>query len=409
VPGSEENLRERAAELEQLLAASEARVAALDSLRRIAERVAAELQLAKLLPEILNAAVSISDAEAGAVLLLDEGTGELEFAVVRGGGGESLVGRRVPPGAGIVGWVVQRGEPLIVHDPASDPRFYPEISAESRFPTSSLLCVPMIAGGKTVGVLEVLNKRGDGRFSDDDASLLFAFATQAAIAIENARLYKALQDERDRILEVEQEVRRELARELHDGPAQTLASLVMRLRLLLRLLREGRAEAEAELEQVEPLAERALKEVRSLLFDLRPVILEARGLPAALEEYARRQGQEGFAVDLQVEGEPRRLDPKAERALFAIVREAIANARKHSAQPGAKVRLRFNEARLDVEVRDEGQGFDPGTVQERYAEQGSLGLLNMRERAQAIGAAFHIFSRPGQGTTVFVSVPYERS
>jgi signal transduction histidine kinase len=232
-----------------------------------------------------------------------------------------------------------------------------------------------------------------------------AVASQAAISIENARLYSELAEERDRILDVEQEVRNQLARDLHDGPAQLLASLIMRLRLGLRLLDQGRAEARAELAALEPLLERTLREVRTMLFDLRPVILEARGLVAAVEEYARRQREEGFDVRLSVKGESRRLRQNSERAIFAIVQEAISNSRKHSGADGAVIRLNFEEGRLSVEVHDDGAGFDLQAVEASYATRGSLGLLNMRERAQAIGGQLVLTSEPGQGTSLCLTVP----
>lgn len=156
---------------------------------------------------------------------------------------------------------------------------------------------------------------------------------------------------------------------------------------------------------LEPLMERTLREVRTMLFDLRPVILEARGLVAAIEEYARRQREEGFDVRLSVKGESRRLRQNSERAIFAIVQEAIGNSRKHSGAEGAVIRLSFEEGWLGVEVHDDGVGFDVKAVEASYATRGSLGLLNMRERAEAIGGQLTLSSKPGQGTSIHLSVP----
>lgn len=381
---------------------------ALSSLRVVAQQVSSQLRTEVLLADVLSAAVAIVGANAGSLLLLDERKGELEFAVVRGGGGQELVGTRMPANVGVAGWVVQNQRPLIVDDVARDSRFYSEVSEQSGFATASLICVPMVARARVVGVLEALNKSDGQHFSDDDVTLLLAFASQAAVAIENARLYAELREERDRILAVEQDVRNQLARDLHDGPAQLLASLIMRLRLGLRLLDQGNEAARSELASLEPLLERALREVRTMLFDLRPVILEARGLVAAIEEYARRQRDEGFDVRVGVRGEGQRLRPNAERAIFAIIQEAIGNARKHSGASGAVVRLQFGEERLDIEVEDNGAGFDIGAVLDDYSSRGSLGLLNMRERAEAVDATYDIRSTIGHGTTVMLSVPLGR-
>jgi len=358
-----------------------------------------------LLEEVLSAAVAIVGAAAGSLLLLDSRTEELQFAVVRGGGGQKLVGRRMPANAGIAGWVVQHRQPVIVNDVTSDPRYYQEVSAAIGFPTASLICVPMVSRGKVVGVLEALNKTEEAQFGEEDMSLLLAFGSQAAIAIENARLYQELREERDRILAVEQQVRNELARDLHDGPAQLLASLIMRLRLVSRLLDQGHPEARDELAALEPVAERALREVRTMLFDLRPVILEARGLVPALKEYARREREDGFEVGLDVRGEIRRLPTNMERAIFAIVQEAAGNARKHSGVAQVAVDVVFEEEALYLEIEDKGSGFDVKDVEADYASRGSLGLLNMRERAEAIGGTLTIRSKPGGGTRVLLRVP----
>lgn len=394
--------------LREELARSQDRLQALTALRVVAQQLSSQLRTEVLLADVLSAAVAIVGASAGSLLLLDERKAELEFAVVRGGGGQDLVGRRMPATAGVAGWVVQNREPLIVDDTTRDSRFYREVADQSGFATASLICVPMVARTHVVGVLEALNK-GDGQhFSDDDVSLLMAFASQAAVAIENARLYAELREERDRILAVEQDVRNQLARDLHDGPAQLLASLIMRLRLGLRLLDQSNPAARDEIGALEPLLERTLREVRTMLFDLRPVILEARGLVAAVEEYARRQRDEGFDVRVGVRGNSQRLRANAERAIFAIIQEAIGNARKHSSANGAVVRLYFGSGRLEIEVQDDGAGFDVEAVLADYSSRGSLGLLNMRERAQAVEATFELRSSGGRGTTVALSVPLEQ-
>lgn len=402
--GTETGHREVAV-LQRQLAAAQARIEALETLQAVTLWVNSELQLDTLLAEVLSAAMAVAGAEAGALLLLDESRAMLEYAVVPGDVGADLVGCKQPADEGAAGWTLANREPLVIDVPEAKLRFHSRLVDALRPQRATLACIPLTAKGQVVGALELLSSDPEYAFGDADIALLTAVAGQAAIAIENARLYLALSQERDRILAVEQEVRNQLARDLHDGPAQLLASLIMRLRLGLRLLDQGRSEARQELGALEPVLEQALREVRTMLFDLRPVILEARGLAAALEDYARRQRAEGFTVHFSARGEHRRLRADAERAVFAIVREAVANARRHSGADEAEITLVFGDGVVQLLVSDRGVGFDTRQAEADSLARGSLGLVNMRERTDAIGARLTIQSMPGEGATVSLTVP----
>jgi GAF domain-containing protein len=153
------------------------------------------LKLETLLDLVMSSAAELLEAESSSLLLVDEETGELVFAVLSLDDEEHLGGRRVPPGEGIAGWVVEHREPVVVADPSADPRFYAGIDEATSVRTRSLLAVPLEVRGRVIGVVEIINKRGDdARFTDDDVSLAEAFAHQAAIAIDNARLYAHLAD-----------------------------------------------------------------------------------------------------------------------------------------------------------------------------------------------------------------------
>jgi len=148
-----------------------------------------EFDLEKLLTLITDTAVNILDAEAGALLLtVDDDSRELELRVATGIDGEQVAGRRVSPAQSVAGTVVQTGQPLVVNDAARDPRWSGDLAGS--FPARTLLAVPLIAQNRVIGVLEVLNKRGDLPFRQDDLNLLATFAGQAAVAIENARLFQ---------------------------------------------------------------------------------------------------------------------------------------------------------------------------------------------------------------------------
>jgi signal transduction histidine kinase len=376
-------------------------VVALQVIEQLTQTLTLYLALDDLLTKILHSAVQVVRASAGSLLLLDQETDELVFAVIEGGGGASLVGQRLAKGVGIAGWVAEHKDPIIVDDVNKDERYFSSIAEDTRFETTSLLCAPMIAKGELVGVLQILNKKSGQPFSDDDLEILTTFAAQSAIAIENSRLYHDVREERDRIVAVEEEVRRRLARDLHDGLAQLLAAMVMNIKFVQDLLKNSPEQAAKELAQLEPLTSKALRQVRTLLFDLRPVILETHGLVPALESYVERLGQDSpIDYRLLVRAEIPRLNSRAEAAIFAIVQEAINNAKKHAYAQHMAIVVDRQDDDLTVTIRDDGTGFDLKEVDAEYGQRGSLGLLNMRERADMLSGELSIETDPGQGTAV---------
>ncbi len=168
----------------------------LQALRRIIEITSllnSTLNLDELLQLIMSSAAELLDAETSSLLLLDEEAGDLIIHVAIGEPGEQVEKQRVPAGQGIAGWVVERGEVAVVEDPKDDPRFYAGMDEASGFETRNILALPLKVRDRTVGVVEVINKR-DGGFSETDRELAGALANQAAIAIDNAQLYAKLAD-----------------------------------------------------------------------------------------------------------------------------------------------------------------------------------------------------------------------
>ncbi len=402
-----EALKQEIAQLQRENATAHERVAVLQVLHDVARSLSSELNLEPLLQMILATAVQVVGASAGSLLLLDLETNELVFKVIEKGGGVALEGTRMPADKGIAGWVVTHRQPLIVDDVNRDDRYYRDISQGSDFTTTSLLCVPMITKGQVIGVLQMLNKDPGQYFTIADQEILTTFAAQSAVAIENARLYQSLREERDRMIAVEEEVRRRLARDLHDGPTQMLAAIIMSANFVKQAIAHDSPEhALRELEEMLPVAEKALRQVRSLLFDLRPVILETQGLVPALQSYAQRLREtEGLNVVLNVGGEFDRLSHNAEVAIFSVVQEAITNAKKHARASRIDIEVTPGDDNLAIIVRDNGVGFDAKAVAAGYEERGSLGMVNMKERAEIVEGTLSISSEPGQGTAIILRLP----
>jgi signal transduction histidine kinase len=375
-------------------------------LQGISQQLVSELDLDRLLRSILHAAIEVTEAQAGTLYLLDELTDELEFRVVVGGGGERLVGRRMGRNHGIAGWVLNSQQALIVDDTVRDERHAGSIPASVGYTTESMICAPLIDRGQAFGVLQILNKRDGERFDDSDKELLLALAAQSAVAVRNSQLYQELREERDRLITVEEDVRKRLARDLHDGPTQLVAAVMMRLQFIYKLMERAPDQVDAELHEAEALAERAMRQLRTMLFELRPVILETKGLIAALEAYSSRLSEtERFDVHLSVEGEVPRLRRQAEAAIFAVVQEAIGNAKKHTEAKNMWIEVREAEDKLEVSVRDDGHGFEVDTTLQASEERGSLGMIHMRESAELLRGTLTLQSAVGQGTIVCLFVP----
>ena len=381
----------------------------LTSLHETSHALASTLDPQQVLDNTMELATNILDAQASTLMLVDEETDELVFDIPYGERRELLRSYRMPRTEGIAGWVATHGEPIIVNEAASDKRFSGDADVRTGFLTKSVICVPLRLKDRTIGVLEVLNKKSSEGFNEDDLRLLSTMAAQASVAIQNARLYRNLREEKDRIISVQEEVRRALARDLHDTTLQRLAAISMGVSHVRQLLRHEPEQAGAELDRLEEVARQASREARVLLFELRPIILETQGLVPALESYVDQlQGEAPPWYHFDGGGYDRRLASEVELAAFLIIREAVSNARKHSAAENIRLYVSPEENRLLVTVEDDGAGFDLETIGNNNEGRTHLGLVSMRERADLIHAQLDIESVPDRGTRVLLTLPARR-
>ena len=258
----------------------------------------------------------------------------------------------------------------------------------------SVLSVPMRTREATVGAMSVYNKRGGSGFTDRDVELATLFAQQAAVAIENARLYENLRDK------AALEERQRLARELHDSVSQALYGIALNASAMAELFDVAPERARGLVDDVLHLSEAGLAEVRALIFELRPESLEQEGLVGALEKHAAAvQARHGLQVRLAASGEPELPQP-AKEALYRVAQEALHNVAKHARARTLELTLEVTGGEVALVVADDGQGFDP------HGEfPGRLGLRSMRERAAAVGGTLEITSAPGAGTRLSARVP----
>lgn len=322
----------------------------------------------------------------------DEEAGELELVAQAGPEEPIEIGYRQPLEKGLLGKSYRTGLTVRVDDVASDPDYY----VNTLFHTRSELCVPIVASGRVLAVLN-LESRQPAAFTDEDTATLETAADVLASAIENARLYQRAQEAA--VLEE----RSRLARDLHDSISQQLFSMTLTAQAARAQLEKNPGRTATQLERLQETASAALAEMRALIFQLRPPGLSEQGLIATLQQHvAMLRRREGLTIDLFVSGEER--DARGiEQAMYRIAQEALNNVVKHAGACQVEVALELHPEQVTMAIVDNGLGFDmagAGAGNGRH-----LGLISMRERAAELGGRLDIRSAPSEGTRITVTVP----
>ena len=364
----------------------------LEATAAITRAVGSETELDRVLELIVKRARALVEARAVA-LVLAEGE-ELVLVATAGQVDSRAVGTRIPHARTAVGEVLDRGRAERVADVAArlalDEGRLGVVGAETG------LLVPVAYRGSRLGVLAAFDRlEGAPGFGDEEQSLLEAFAASAAIAVATAQ---SVEQERLRdSLEAAERERRHWARELHDETLQGLGGLRM-------LLSSGRkSDDPAALPEVVDTAieqlGRDIENLRTLITELRPAALDELGLAPAIESLISRvSAVEGVDVDLQLDVGDRRLTPELETTVYRIVQEALSNVAKHSGAQRVRVRVERTYTAVEVEVADDGRGFD---VEQRGE---GFGLVGMRERTALAGGRMDV-SSSSEGTVVYASFP----
>lgn len=385
-----EKLERREAELRMAQAELSRRVSETRALYDIGVEISSMLELDKVLHSVVEKARTLLRGEGAALCLFRPDGRDLE---VRAASGTlDTCGVRIkagqPSSLTETGWCLGPGSASCS-----------TCMTVGGGPPAPCFTAPLRRGKEVLGVLCV--GRGNARaFQAEDQQLLDALAAQAAIAIENARLYGdiksfATTQERGRI-----------AREIHDGFAQAVGFLHLRLKTLEDRLESGsRPPTLAELTDMRVVAKRAYADVRHSILGLRTVVHKELGLIPTLAEYLREFSQQsGIAMELQ-DGDARvtRFSPEAEVQLLRVIQEALTNVRKHAAARHARVTFAFDGDTGVVTIADDGVGFNAESMSGDNARR--FGLRIMRERAEGLGGSLEIRSTPGQGTQVVAAIP----
>jgi two-component system NarL family sensor kinase len=389
-------------------------------LRGIISLVTSTLDQAELLRGVAEVIVTATGADACFVHLVDADRDRLVLSGASPHFQNAVGSVELAVGEGVAGWVAARGRPVvIVENKAADPRYkyIPELRGEE---FTSMASVPMVTRrGALVGVLNV-HTRERREFVAADLDVLSAVGGLMAGAVENARLHAAAAArsiERARfaeqLVEVQERERQRIARDLHDGVSQRLASLGFHLSAAAESLGRDDAAAAAGIEQARALSVAALDEARAAIVGLRPPVLDDLGLAAGLHSLASTLP----GVQVVVDADPAlAVPPQVELCIFRITQESLQNITKHSRADQAWISLGRRGDRLVLQVADNGIGHvDPGPPQPGTDEAdqgqapqpaaGSYGMQTMRERADMVGGTVRLLPRTDGGTIVVFSVP----
>lgn len=372
----------------------------LSTLLEISTSIASTTELEPLLGEILEHLGDVLEYSGAAIFALD-GDDHLRLLDYRG-----------PLGMDVLTWswplersrhsreVVSRREPIIIPDIHAETPLaaaYRERAVadlgEVPGDVGAWMGVPLMLRDRVIGLLAVDHSEPHA-WTDHHAEIAMAFASHAAVALENAQLFAATQEK------AALEERQRLARELHDSVSQALFGIGLGARTARTVIEDTPAKAIAPLDYVLSLAEAGLAEMRALIFELRPEALQEEGIVAALQKQAAAlRARYGVEVEARLD-DVGDLPLESEEALYRIAQEAMHNTVKHARAMRVRLSLRREDACVRLVVQDNGKGFDASG-----SFPGHLGLHTMRDRAERLGGSFDLASAPGDGARIEVCVP----
>jgi PAS domain S-box-containing protein len=388
------------------------------ALARVAARLNAQLDLDAVLDAICKETAQALAVPVVSVTLYDARDKVFRPAAVYGL--QEMPGEFIPFPWRIYDEYVQpqatgerRNGPLIILPDLQTIPDLPNVQFYTRYNLRTTVAAGMTIDEEVIGTLNIQTVADLRTFSDEELALLKGLAAQAAVAVQNARLFEQVREQREqlrvlgaRLAEVEEAERQRMARELHDQVGQNLTALGINLNIMRTQLSEAADAIRSRLDDSLLLVEQTTERVRNVMAELRPPVLDDYGLLAALRWYGEQfSARTGLAIDVQgAELDPRLAAP-TENALFRIAQEALTNVTRHA--HATRVAVKVNEPNSNVVqlvITDNGIGFEPARPAEPGGQQ-PWGLISMTERAEAVNGRCHIESQPGQGTRLIVEVP----
>ncbi len=368
----------------------------LAAINAVATVISEHLDLNRVMVEALDHVLSVTGAEVGEIFLLDETTDELVLALHRGPFHEIFQSTtHFKRGEGLPGAVAASGHAVLADDLTTDSRLSRPMILKAGF--HSYVSIPLIAKGKVLGTLD-LAARKPKAFDADGIAVLESIGNQIGIAVENAQLYRQVA----KLAVVEE--RQRIGMDLHDGIIQSIYGVGLMLEYVGAQIKDGETtDASDRLKQAIDALNNTIRDIRAYILDLRPRRFEGDDLIVGLRRLiAEFKANTLIAVDLTAdEAADEALTPEARLALFHIAQEALSNAAKHSHATNIAVKLITNKENIILSLKDNGRGFDPNQVEQRVGH----GLMNMHDRALAIGGHVSVGANGGLGTEVRVALP----
>ncbi|MFC2072679.1 GAF domain-containing protein [Chloroflexota bacterium] len=364
----------------------------------------------KILGSVLKKIIDEMEMEAGMIHLLDEKSNKLICIVQQGLSLEYAEQiKNVKIGEHVLGQAFKFGEPIIVNDSTHDGNGK-MVGEKGEF--QSYISTLIKSRNKTLGIMSLASYSSE-QFKPETVRILSVMSEALGIALENSRATQSIKEAnnmREQLLEklisAQEEERRRISRELHDEASQSLAALAFNLENISDDLPVQYHDARTRLATLKEQAIQTLGGVRNLALELRPSALDDLGLTKATKWFAKDYlNKRGIDAVIKVTGSKTKLPPYTETMLFRIVQEALTNVVKHAGASKVKLALDLSSSKVNIQIEDNGKGFESELVFGGDRPQQTLGIHGMIERATLLGGTFSIRSQPGNGTHICVEVP----
>jgi two-component system nitrate/nitrite sensor histidine kinase NarX len=369
----------------------------IDVLNTISATISQSPHLTAALGATLERLLTLTEADIGSIHLLDSASGDLILCASRGVTQSFIyTEQRIPMGACLCGLAIRLGEVVVSDDLSKDERLIRSACRDERF--GSMISVPLRAREKTLGILTLYSKRPRA-FAHADRPLLIAISHHIGVAVENSQL--ASKTKESALLEE----RWLIAQELHDNIAQSLAYLNMQTKLLEdRIQSEAKTPVLEDFHHIRKVIQDTYQDVRSMLIDFRIPMKENETLEVALRRYCLEFGSRtGIQTDFFSDADLSQFEPSVHTQIFRIIQESLSNVRKHARAKKVSVAVHGGGFGLRITVQDDGDGFDPNTVEDPARQR--MGLSIMKERAACLRGTVRIATVAGQGTSIRIEIP----